>query len=57
MEKSEEGLGSRKKCCWSYISIYENTPERLLQLYLVVRGRVQLVHSSHIVKVGVKATC
>ena len=25
--------------------------------YLVVQGRVQLEHSSHIVKVGVEATC
>ena len=27
------------------------------QLYLVVQGRVQLEHSSHIVKVGVEVTC
>ena len=27
------------------------------QVYLMVQGRVQLEHSSHIVKVGVEATC
>ena len=27
------------------------------QLYLVVQGRKQLEHSSHIVKAGVEATC
>ena len=27
------------------------------QLYMVVQGRAQLEHSSHIVKVGTKATC
>ena len=30
---------------------------KLLQLYLVVQGRAQLKHSSHIVKAGVEATC
>ena len=52
-----ECLGSRKECCWGYVSIYENTPKKLLQLYLVVQGRVQFEHSSHIVKVSVEATC
>ena len=33
-------------------SIFENTPK-----HLVVQGRMQLEHSSHIVKVGVEATC
>ena len=52
-ENSTEGLGSRKECCWHYVvSIFENT-----QTYLVVQRRVQLEHSSHIVKVGVEATC
>ena len=23
---SAEGLGSRRECCWDYISIFENTP-------------------------------
>ena len=47
------------------VTVYENTPEKLphlppkkfLQIYLVVQGRAQLEHNSHIVKVGVKATC
>ena len=30
---------------------------KLTQLYLAVKGRAQLEHSNHIVKVGVKATC
>ena len=47
------------------LSIYENTSEKLLHpspkicynfTYLVVDGRVQLEHHSHIVKVIVKAT-
>ena len=47
------------------LSIYENTPGKLPHLppqshrnftYLVVDGRVQLEHCSHIVKVGVEAT-
>ena len=42
--------------CWGYISIYENTPENLLQLSKVQR-RAQLKHSSHIVQTGVEATC
>ena len=33
-------------------SIAQNTPQNL-----VVQGRVQLEHSSHIVRVGVEATC
>ena len=24
---SAEGLGSRRECCWGYISIFENTPK------------------------------
>ena len=32
-------------------------PLKYPQLYLMVQGRVQLEHSSHIVKVGVEATC
>ena len=53
LENSAEGLGSRREHCWSYIvSAFENTTKNL-----VVQGRVQLEHSSHIVKVGVEATC
>ena len=47
------------------LCIYQNTTEKLphlhqkklLHFYLVVQGRVQLEHSSHIVKVSVEATC
>ena len=53
LENSAEGLGSRRECCWRYvISVFEYTPK-----HLVVHGRKQLQHSSHIVKVGVKAAC
>ena len=52
-EDLAEGLGSNRERCWSYIlSVFENTPQNL-----VVRGRAQLEHSSHIVKVGVESTC
>ena len=44
------GPGER---CWSYIvSVFENTPKNL-----VIQGRAQLEHNSHIVMVGVEATC
>ena len=32
-------------------------PLKVSATYLMVQGRAQLDHSSHIVKVGVKATC
>ena len=52
-ENSAEGFGSRREPCWSYIvSVLDNTPKNL-----VVTGKVQLEHISHIVKVGVKVTC
>ena len=65
LENSTEGLGSRRKHCWGYIPAYENTPKKLLHLppkschnfYLMVQGKVQLEHSSHIVKVGAGAAC
>ena len=64
MKNSAEGLEPRRECCWDCVSIYENTPEKVRHLppknccnYLVVQGRVQLEHSSHIVKVGVKTAC
>ena len=63
-ENLAEGLGSRREHCWGDVSIYGNTPKKLLQcpqkvatIYLVVQGRMQLEHSSHIVKVVVEATC
>ena len=53
LENLAEGLGSREEQCWSYVvSAFENTTKNL-----VVQGRVQLEHSSHIVKVSIKATC
>ena len=52
-ENLAKGFGSRKEHCWSYVvSTFENTTKNLL-----VQGRVQLEHSSHIIKVGVEATC
>ena len=27
-----EGLGSRRECCWGYVSIFENTPKKLPHL-------------------------
>ena len=29
---STESLGSRRKRCWDYISVFENTPKKLLHL-------------------------
>ena len=53
LENSAEGFGSRRERCWRYVvSAFENKPKNL-----VVQGRTQLEHSSHIVKVGVEATC
>ena len=50
-ENSAEGFMSRRQHCGSYIvSVFENIPQNLL-----VQGRVQLEHISHI-KIGVKAT-
>ena len=50
-ENSAEGFMSRRKHCESYIvSVFENIPQNLL-----VQGRVQLEHISHI-KIGVQAT-
>ena len=37
---SAEGLGSRRECCCGYVSIYENTLQKLPQLYIVVQGTV-----------------
>ena len=50
-QNSVEGFMSRREQCGSYIvSVFENIPK-----YLLVQGRVQLEHISHI-KIGVKAT-
>ena len=47
LENLAEGLGSKKEHCCSYVvSAFENTNKNL-----VVQGRVQLEHSSDIVKV------
>ena len=68
-ENSIGGLGSRRDCCWSYIPVFEDSPKKLIskfifsiflklmQLHLVVKGRVQLQHSSYTVKVNIKTTC
>ena len=51
--KLPEGLGSIRERCWSYaVLVFENTPK-----ISVVQGRTQLEHSSHMVKIGVEATC
>ena len=56
-------LGTRRECCLGYISIFENTPEKLIlksifplkvAATLVVQGRTQLEHINHMVKVAVK---
>ena len=45
-------------CLWEYTQKVATSPlQKLPQLYLVVAGRVQLEHCSHIVKVSVEATC
>ena len=31
-ENSAEGLGSRRECCWGYISIFEYTSKKLLHV-------------------------
>ena len=51
--KFSRGPQVQERVVWSYVvSAFENTTKNL-----VVQGRVQLEHSSHIVKVGVEATC
>ena len=54
---SVEGPRSRREHCWGYRYIFESTPKKLPQLYLVVQGKAQLEHGSHIVKVGVETAC
>ena len=52
LENLAEGLRSRREHCWSVVvSAFEHTTK-----ILVVQGRVQLGHSSHIVKVSVEVT-
>ena len=53
-EDSADGFGFRRGCCWGYLFVYENAPEKLSQLDLMVQGRAQLEHSSHIVKACVR---
>ena len=51
--KLPEGLGSTRERCWNYVVlVFENTPK-----ISVVQERMQLKHSSHMVKVGGQATC
>ena len=43
---------------WEYTQkVAASFPEKLPKLYLVVQGRVQLEHSSHIVNFGIGTTC
>ena len=51
-ENSAEGLRSRRALLELCSMFFENTTKNL-----VVQGRVQLEHSSHMVKVSVEATC
>ena len=44
--------GQEKALLALLVSFFENTPKNL-----VVQGRVQLEHSSHIIKTGVEAKC
>ena len=63
LENLAGALGTRRECCLGYISIFENTPEKLIlksifplkvAATLVVQGRTQLEHINHMVKVAVK---
>ena len=61
---SAEGLGARREHCWGYISVFENTPKKLLHISpKSCRNFTQWFrerHSSSIVvtvKVGVETTC
>ena len=56
-QKIQQSASGPRESTWGYVSVFENTPKKLLQLYLIVQVRAQLEHCSHIVKVGVKATC
>ena len=48
-ETLAEDLGSSRECCWHYVvSAFENIPKNV-----VVQGRVQLEHRSHMVKVSI----
>ena len=40
-----------------HLKSYRIVPKKVATIYLVVQGRMQLEHSSHIVKVVVEATC
>ena len=54
------GISARKFTYFAGNSAEQRTSGphvRELQLYLVVQGRAQVEHSSHVVKVRVEATC
>ena len=60
----QRALGPGESCYWGYEAIYENTPKKLLHLPQKVAAtllsgprKAWLEHSSHLVKVGVEATC
>ena len=52
-EIQQRPSGPRERC-WGYVSIFENTPKSCGDF---TQGKAQLEHSSHIVNVGVEATC
>ena len=63
-QKIQRKTSSPGECCWCYISIYENAPQNCCIFPLKVattllsgsrKGTTE--YSSHIVKVGVEATC
>ena len=61
--KIHQRVSGSGECYWGYVSMRIHSksccifPKKFPQLYLVVQGRAQLEHSSHIVKVCVEATC
>ena len=50
-------LGLRIYLCEYTQKVTASLPKKLPQLYIVVQGKAQLEHSSHIVNVGVEVTC
>ena len=53
-------LRSRKKCCWGYVSIFENTTEKIKKVVTTLCScsrKNTTGYSNHRVKVSVKATC
>ena len=60
--ESAAGVTSRRECCWgyvpkSYLIVHLKVAATSLHVHFMVEERVQLEHSSHIVKVGFEAIC